>query len=296
MGSAHPVSPSALKRAQDRVEELEGELSAYRKVVRLMMEYVPPKGRYEVVSAMTEAGLPARGAVGLLGVSESGYYAWRERDPSARSLRHAWLTRIIVGIHVSSGSTYGYRRIRQELADRYGIAVSHGTVELLMARAGIRGRAGRTHAGLPLTATEAVDRHWVVDVRTQGTPVGARSVAVVLDSSSHRPVGWSTAPAASASLVDHALDMAIAHEAAATPASDTPAGPAGCCFTERARALRQGPAAGPVADRFAHAVAEAFWDDMRRRLTRHDDENDPETLEKNLETWTSHHPCPSPRS
>ncbi|WP_189317232.1 IS3 family transposase [Streptomyces brasiliensis] len=81
-----------------------------------------------------------RTATRVLGVTESGYFTWRSRRPSARSVRHAWLTQLITMIHTASGATYGYRRIHSELTRRYGIAVSHGTVELLMRRAGLKGR------------------------------------------------------------------------------------------------------------------------------------------------------------
>jgi hypothetical protein len=47
----------------------------------------------------------------VLSVSESGYYAWRDRPPSARAIRHAWLTDVIAGVHRDSRETYGARRV-----------------------------------------------------------------------------------------------------------------------------------------------------------------------------------------
>lgn len=38
----------------------------------------------------------------VLGVSASGFYDWRSRPPSARAIRHAWLTDIISQIYQQS--------------------------------------------------------------------------------------------------------------------------------------------------------------------------------------------------
>ncbi len=43
----------------------------------------------------------------MLGVSRSGYYAWRSRPLSHRSIMDADLTRAIIRIHQASKGTYG---------------------------------------------------------------------------------------------------------------------------------------------------------------------------------------------
>jgi putative transposase len=52
----------------------------------------------------------------MLGVSKSGYYAWRSRPPSKRSREDATLTEKIREIHGRSRQTYGYPRVHAELA------------------------------------------------------------------------------------------------------------------------------------------------------------------------------------
>ncbi len=63
---------------------------------------------------MKTEGLPTRVACRVLEVSESGFYAWRTRPPSARSIPHAWLTDLIHQIHQQSRGTYGALRVHAE--------------------------------------------------------------------------------------------------------------------------------------------------------------------------------------
>jgi putative transposase len=92
---------------------------------------------------MAAEGLPVQVAVPVLEVSESGYYEWKHRAPSARAIRHEWLTGLIRQVHQISRGTYGARRVHAELVLGHGISVGHGAVELLMRRAGIAGVTGR---------------------------------------------------------------------------------------------------------------------------------------------------------
>ncbi|MGC5567888.1 hypothetical protein ACPYPG_34300 [Streptomyces sp. FR-108] len=55
--------------------------------------------------------LPVQLACRVLHVAESGYYAWHNRPPSNRLVKHARLTEAIVGIHAASRGTYGPRRL-----------------------------------------------------------------------------------------------------------------------------------------------------------------------------------------
>ena len=54
----------------------------------------------------------------VLGVSPSGYYAWRHRKPSRRAREAEALTKKIRKIHKRSQGTYGAPRIQAELADQ----------------------------------------------------------------------------------------------------------------------------------------------------------------------------------
>ena len=63
----------------------------------------------------------------VLGVSTSGYYAWRRRPPSVRAQADADLTVRVRAIHDDSRGTYGAPRIHAELAEA-GVAVGRKRV------------------------------------------------------------------------------------------------------------------------------------------------------------------------
>src|ERR1041384_265358 len=97
---------------------------------------------------MAAEGLPVQLACRLLSVAESGYYQWPPPPPSARAVRHAWLTDQIRAVHTASRGTYGARRVHAELTLGLGLAVGHGGGGMWMARAAIKGCSARAGPGL----------------------------------------------------------------------------------------------------------------------------------------------------
>jgi putative transposase len=170
---------------------------------------------------MAAEHIPVEVACRVLDVSASGYDAWRSRPPSARSIRHAWLTELIMQVHQGSRGTYGALRVRAELRLGRGIAVGHNAIALLMRRAGLAGATGRPkwrHAKPDQVAADLVDRQfsrtgpnqlWVTDITEHPTREGKVYCAVVLDAFSRRVVGWSIDASPTAGLVTNALGMAI---------------------------------------------------------------------------------------
>ncbi len=67
----------------------------------------------------------------VLGVSSSGYYAWRTRPTAPRATSDAHLAVEIAGAHQRSRGTYGSPRVHAELRAR-GVRVGRKRVERLM--------------------------------------------------------------------------------------------------------------------------------------------------------------------
>lgn len=71
-----------------------------------------------------------------LGVSRSGYYAWRDRAVSARSIEDDALSQLIQKIYTESEGRYGSPRIQKAL-EKQGHCVGKKRVERLMREAGL---------------------------------------------------------------------------------------------------------------------------------------------------------------
>jgi len=158
-----------------------------------------------------------------LGVSRSGFYAWRERAVSAGSKADTALSERIKAIHEASSETYGAPRIHAELADA-GVHVGRKRVERLMKVAGIAGISRRKSAHTTVRderlrpASDLVDRNfhadepnrlWVADITYVPTWAGFLYLAVVLDAFSRRVVGWAMGHDLKTQLVLDALNMAL---------------------------------------------------------------------------------------
>ncbi|CAB4365383.1 MAG: IS3 family transposase [Actinobacteria bacterium] len=84
------------------------------------------------------AGLPIEPTCRIVGVSVSGFYMWKHRKPSARSVRHEMVAEVIRQVHAESRQTYGARRVHAELVLGRKMTVARCTVELVMGRNKLR--------------------------------------------------------------------------------------------------------------------------------------------------------------
>jgi putative transposase len=113
-----------------------------------------------------QADYPIARMCRLLGVSSSGYYAWRERRPSRRAVTDAALLAEIQAAHAASHGTYGGPRIHAELTAK-GTRVGRKRVARLMREAGLAGVSRRrfvvtTVKGDGRQAPDLVERNFTV--------------------------------------------------------------------------------------------------------------------------------------
>ncbi len=218
----------------------------------------------------------------MLGVSRSGYYAWKQRPPSARTLRHAWLAGEIAQVHKDSGGTYGSLRVTAELRYGRGVHVGHNQVELLMRRLGIHGlpkrrlprgaKVGKA-SSLDLVRrrfrADGPDRLWMTDITEHPTREGKIYCCAVIDAFSRMVVGWSIDSSQTGLLVTNALGMALNRR---TPReggiihSDQGVQFASWVFSQKVTDARLAPSVGAVGAPFDNAMVEAFWARMQVEL------------------------------
>jgi putative transposase len=215
----------------------------------------------------------------VLGVSPSGYWAWRRREPSARSRANAQLTQQMVQIHQQSRGTYGALRVQAELKAQ-GLPCGHNRVARLMRQAGLVGCHRRRAVRVRTTqrdpaATPAPDlvrrsftapgpdRLWIADITYLPTEQdGFLYLAVLLDVFSRRVVGWSMQAHLRTELVLAAMEMAVGNRRPAAGLihhSDHGCQYTSVLFGERCAAAGIHPSMGSVGDCFDNAMAESFF-------------------------------------
>ena len=211
----------------------------------------------------------------LLDVSASGYYAWRDRPPSARAQADAKLEERIRAIHKHSRETYGVPRIHAELVEE-GTRVGRKRIARLMRRAGLEGASRRRRFRTTQRAEDArpapdlverdfvadgPDRLWVADITYVSTWSGFLYLAVVVDAWSRRVIGWSMANHLRTELVLEALNMALwqRRPERVIHHSDQGTQYTSIAFGLRCKKAGVRPSMGSVGDCYDNALAESFF-------------------------------------
>ena len=159
----------------------------------------------------------------LLGISRSGYYAWRKRKPSQRAQNNQALIDHIRRIHKQSRKAYGSPRVYAQLK-KQGYSCTKKRVARLMRQDGLKGQrkyrkviTTNSKHNYPVAANvlnrefqaEKPNQKWVADITYIPTDEGWLYVAGVLDLFSRKIVGWDMSSQIDATLVENALRMAL---------------------------------------------------------------------------------------
>lgn len=230
-----------------------------------------------------QASFPIAIMARVLGVSKAGFYAWRDRPPSAHAQADAALLVRVRTVHATSRQTYGAPRVHADLRHR-GERHGRKRIARLMRGAGLLGASHR-HGGPRTTrrdhdarpAPDLVDRNftasgpnqlWVADITYVPTAAGFMYLAIVLDAWSRKIVGWSMANHLRTELVLDAMEAAIGQR---RPSSVIHHSDQGCQYTSVAFGKRCGeagvrPSMGTVGDAYDNAMAESFFSTLEAEL------------------------------
>lgn len=173
---------------------------------------------------------PIRLMCRALAVSAAGYYAWRVRPESTRSVSARTVLSAIRVIHRESRETYGSPSIWDALI-KQGHRIGEHRVARLMRQDGIRAKTVKkwrattqSHHRFPV-ATNTLNRQftvaspnrvWAGDITYVWTAEGWLYLAVVLDLYSRTVIGWAMGTRLIGDLAERALIMALANRIPAT--------------------------------------------------------------------------------
>jgi putative transposase len=212
----------------------------------------------------------------VLGIAPSGYYAWRGRSPSKKSVRDVALLVHVRTAFKASRRRYGSPRVHADLRAA-GQRVARKRVARLMREDGLRARQRRRFVNTTqsrhkfpiarnIVAREfdvsAPNQVWVSDLTYLRTQSGFVYMAVVLDLFARRVVGWAVSRDLDASIAVEALRRALAlRPAPAGMVHHSDRGVHYACADYRALLKSHGitPSMSRKGDCWDNAVAESFF-------------------------------------
>jgi putative transposase len=179
--------------------------------------------RFQLIDAAKEE-FPVQRLCQVLGVSPSGYFAWRSRPAGCRQREDLVLLAHIRSAFAHSNGTYGSPRVTRELQDE-GLEVGRRRTARLMRENGLKARQKRrfkrttdSHHAFPVApnlleqdfSAERPNQKWAADISYVWTNEGWLYLAVVLDLFARRVVGWAVSDRLHQELALEALRKALA--------------------------------------------------------------------------------------
>jgi putative transposase len=218
-----------------------------------------------------------------LGVSRSGYYAWRSRPESGRQQANRVLLAAIREAHHRSKERYGAVKLWQALVAS-GIPGGRHRVARLRRQHGIETQRMRRfrrlveHHQLPPPAPNrlaqhfvapALNRIWLGDVTAIATRAGWLYLAVVLDLYSRAVIGWAMSAKPDQQLAIAALVMAVQRRRPRTTLlhhTDQGAPYASGAYRQLLRELGFIASMSRKGNCYDNAVAESFFSTLKNEL------------------------------
>jgi putative transposase len=223
---------------------------------------------------------------GALGVSRSGYYAWRDRPPSARVVEDQRLLPLLRQIHHEMREEYGAVKLWREVTRRGIQCGRHRVVRLrklgrLETKRRRRFRVIVEHHQLPSPApnllqqrfvAQTLNRIWVGDVTMVPTRAGWLYVAVLLDLCSRRVIGWAMREKPDQQLTLMALAMAV-RQRCIRPGlihhSDQGAQYSCAAYQQQLATFGMTASMSRKGNCYDNAVAESFFSTLKNELVHH---------------------------
>jgi putative transposase len=221
-----------------------------------------------------------------LGVSASGYYAWRRRKPSLRAQQELRLEAEIQAAHLRTRETCGPERLQKDLAE-HGVQIGLHRIRRLRKKLGLRCKQKRkfkattnSKHSLPVApnlleqrfVTEAPDQVWTGDITYIATDEGWLYLAGLKDLYSGEIVGYAMGERMTRQLVMQALFRAVSlRRPPPGVIQHTDRGSQYCSHEYRAMVAKFGMQASMSrrGNCYDNAPIESFWGTLKNELIHH---------------------------